>query len=1248
MGIANCWRRPRRPRSFTACPRPRRSWRVQSADQPVCDDLRRGKTLPLMTKDAGAGLGVLVVGACGDQLEHVAEWIGELCGVAALVSSPDRPGSPLGEVNELLLNKAAGSWTRPPRISPRELERTLVPHRRLAREAFEQRLARDPRTARRGAGVAWVWADPRLSMLAPFWTELLEVPPLVVWTFETASTSIAETTRRLRVDAGTAGELWDRYQRAALTATGGMDVLMLGRDTLAASRDGGVDRVAGFFGRHGIEVSFRLWRPSAAGGGQEAQDDDTPVDDVRVLPASDEPAAWSPGGSGADHAVEEKAFYNLLLRLEEHGDDVASVTDATSAFYDEAYYRTNYNCGDPSAPAYDRHEPHWQQFFGRIASEIVEVLRPSTALDAGCAIGMLVEALRDRGVDAYGIDISSWAIKQVPDDIRPYCSVASILSPLPERYDVITCIEVLEHLPPSLASLAVANLCAHADAVLMSSSADDVTERSHLNVNPPDYWAALFAEHGFVREFAYDASYISADAVLYRKRQLDIADTITGYEILLRRASVAMMRRSEELQATVESRDAIEVLRQAACDDHDRLADRFNELAVEHQGLMERSAELRLRRDAESRMAGREIELLERRLNDLSTEVAEQRSRADAASTELSALYATKVFRYSRRIRRLYGRVRSGPRRHDRNEAAPPEPPPDVVVDGTYADWVERFDRFGEDQRAALASRLAGFPELPLISIVLPVYNTPGSLLRRAIESVRDQVYERWELCIADDKSSEPAVAAVLAEFAAIDERIKVVHRQENGHISASSNSALGIAQGEWIVPMDHDDELRPHALAHLVLALAEHPEAGMAYSDEDKIDVDGQRHSPNFKPDFDPLLLLGQNYLGHLVCYRRDLVSHVGGYREGFEGSQDWDLSLRISELLDPEQVVHIPRVLYHWRAHTASTASGISAKPYARLAGRRAVEGHLSRVQTTGTVLTNPLSGWHRVRWELPTHAPKVSIVVPTRDGQFLWRCLSSVFQLTAYPNFDVLVVDNGSMGRPVLDLLRGYEHLVNLIRDERPFNYSGLNNYAADRCDGEVLCLLNDDCEVTTTDWLDEMVGQLLQDRVGAVGAKLLYPDGRIQHAGVVLGFDGVAGHANRLQDRLAPGHGGRLHVAHTVSAVTGACMAIRREAWQQVGGLDEHNLPIAFNDIDFCLRLHEAGWRTVWTPFAEMLHHESLTRGADTGPRAEGFARECAYMKERWGPLLRADPAYNPNLTLWSGGGDLAFPPRVDRT
>lgn len=570
---------------------------------------------------------------------------------------------------------------------------------------------------------------------------------------------------------------------------------------------------------------------------------------------------------------------------------------------------------------------------------------------------------------------------------------------------------------------------------------------------------------------------------------------------------------------------------------------------------------------------------------------------------------------------------------------------PDVPDD--YASWVARHDTLTTEHLEDLRERAARLgPSAPLVSVLLPVYQTPEAWLRRCIESVLAQAYPHWQLCIADDASPDPRVQDVLREYASTDPRIQLERRAVNGHISEASNTALAMARGSHVALLDHDDELRPHALLEVAEVLAADPDVGLVYSDEDKIDVSGRRFDPYFKPDWDPDLLRGQNYLCHLTVLRTALVREVGGFRRGFEGSQDHDLVLRCSERLAPGQIRHIPRILYHWRAIPGSTALTRDAKDYAAEAGLRAVASQLERLGT-GARAEALSHGHYRVAWPLPDPAPKVSLVIPTRDRVDLLRtCVESVLATTRYPSFELLVVDNGSTDPEALAYLDALaaRPQVRVLRYDRPFNYSAINNWAVTQCDGAIVGLLNNDVEVISPGWLEEMVGHAVRDEVGAVGAMLYYPDDTIQHAGVILGVHGVAAHVYSGRPRGFPGHGGRVRVAQRLSAVTGACLLLRREVFERAGGLDE-TLEVAFNDIDFCLRLRELGYANVWTPFAELYHHESASRGSDEeGEKRERFVREIERMRERWDGLLQDDPAYNPNLSLGSKHFDLASPPR----
>ncbi|MFM0152452.1 glycosyltransferase family 2 protein [Paraburkholderia sediminicola] len=566
-----------------------------------------------------------------------------------------------------------------------------------------------------------------------------------------------------------------------------------------------------------------------------------------------------------------------------------------------------------------------------------------------------------------------------------------------------------------------------------------------------------------------------------------------------------------------------------------------------------------------------------------------------------------------------------------------------------YREWVKRYDTPDEKFERQVQEKIGEFDKLPLVSVLMPVYNPEPRWLEEAILSVTRQHYPNWELCIADDASSDPRVAPMLTNFAVSDPRIKVVFRPKNGHISAASNSALELARGDWIALLDNDDVLPAHALFWLVDAINRNPGCQMVYSDEDKIDADGARFDPYFKSDWNPDLFYSQNLFSHLGAYRTQLVRDVGGFRLGFEGSQDHDLALRCMEVVELNDIVHVPRVLYHWRVHENSTAHSADAKPYAALAAERALNDHFRR---TGVSATAEIVDFgYRVRYPLPEQLPLVSLIIPTRDNVgLLKRCITSILSKTVYFNYEVLIVNNGSRdGKTLryLDSLKS-ESRINVIRDDRDFNYSALNNATVKLARGEVIALVNDDVEVISPDWLAEMVSHALRPGIGAVGARLLYPNGTIQHGGIVLGVDGVAGHAHRHLPGDSAGYCGRAGLIQSFSAVTGACLVIRKSIYENLGGLNETDLPITGNDVDFCLRVMAAGYLNVWTPYAELFHHESATRGVpDTAAKEAQAEREAAYMRAKWSHLIEHDRFYSPNLAVETEGFELGWPPRVPR-
>lgn len=572
----------------------------------------------------------------------------------------------------------------------------------------------------------------------------------------------------------------------------------------------------------------------------------------------------------------------------------------------------------------------------------------------------------------------------------------------------------------------------------------------------------------------------------------------------------------------------------------------------------------------------------------------------------------------------------------------------EVIHSHDYASWVKLYDTLDDNDRWRISEEIRQWKDQPLISIIMPVYNPPMDLLREAIDSVTAQLYKNWELCIADDASTDPEVIAYLKGLTKQDQRFKVVLREKNGHISKASNSALELASGRYVALMDNDDLLPAHALYWIARAVHENPDAAVIYSDEDKIDVEGNRSAPYFKTDWNLYLFRSHNMISHLGVYRRDLVQRVGGFREGMEGSQDYDLALRCVEQVRPDQIVHIPHVLYHWRVHPGSTAMSLGEKPYAQIAGQNALDQHLQRTGIKGHAELLDF-GMYRVHYDLPADQPLVSLIIPTRNAVGLVRqCIESITSKTSYQHYEIILVDNGSDDPESLQYFESLklQQNIRVLRDDGPFNYSALNNRAVREARGELVGLINNDIEVISPDWLSEMVSLALQPGAGAVGARLWYPDNRLQHGGVIMGPLTLAGHAHKMLPRGHHGYFGRASLIQGMSAVTAACLIVRKSIFEEVGGLNEVELKIAFNDVDFCLKVMAAGYQNIWTPNADLYHHESATRGLeDTPEKIERFKSEVRYVQEKWAKIIANDPAYNPNLSFELEDFSLAFPPRI---
>lgn len=548
-----------------------------------------------------------------------------------------------------------------------------------------------------------------------------------------------------------------------------------------------------------------------------------------------------------------------------------------------------------------------------------------------------------------------------------------------------------------------------------------------------------------------------------------------------------------------------------------------------------------------------------------------------------------------------------------------------------YGPWYEKY-RVKEEE---LEKQRKHHWKTPVtFSIVVPAFRTPEEFLHQMIQSVLQQSYPHWELCIANGSPEDDAMSRILEEYVQADKRIKVKVLEENLGIAGNTNFALTMAIGDYVALLDHDDLLAPNALFEMARMLEKNPNAELIYTDEDKVTMDLSEHfQPHLKPDFNLDLLRSNNYICHFTAVKRSIVEQVGGFRKEYDGAQDYDFIFRCAETA--KAVAHVPEILYHWRVHKASTADNPTSKMYAYEAGKRAIEAHLERCNTPGEVSLKKDLGFYQVTYPV-REQELISIVIPNKDQkETLHQCLSSIYEKSTYPNYEIIIVENNSTEEETFAYYKEIDGKKNtrVIYWKEGFNYSAINNFGIRHAKGSYIICLNNDIEVITPGWMEELLGTCQRDEVGIVGSRLYYPDNTIQHAGIVVGIGGIAG---SMFVGMKRGHGGYLHKAdlmQDLSAVTAACMMVKKKAFLDAGGFEE-KLAVAFNDVDFCLKVKKAGYLVVYDPYVEMYHYESKTRGTeDTKEKVHRFQTEIEYMRSNWTDILRqGDPCYNKNLSL----------------
>lgn len=870
--------------------------------------------------------------------------------------------------------------------------------------------------------------------------------------------------------------------------------------------------------------------------------------------------------------------------------------------YNQEYYQ-KYDIGKPEKTNYIESE-QLRSFFHSFAQQLVEKYRPKTVLDAGCALGILVDELRKLGVEAYGIDGSEYAVSNAVEGIRQYCAVCRIQDELPQnfpkQFDLITNIEVMEHLDESECTAAVKNLCSHTKRIIFSSTSTDFEDPTHTNVNKIDYWAEKFAENGFYNNIENRPEYISADAYCFEYSDIP-AKAVANYERLLTRYSAESKTLDEnnkqKAKIISEQSNEIKKLNYIA----DVLRNERDE--VQHE-LMDISAQY--------------IEILNSQYWRITAPFRKFTGAVEAL------LRKSNITRYPCKVLKLI--FKYGFRNTFR-------------VIKQKLNLIKPYDYSKISHERRLREENTKFERDIKFSILVPLYNTPIVYLKEMIQSVQNQTYKNWELCLADGSDDRHGdVGDTVREYVKNDSRIVYKKLEKNGGISENTNACIEMATGDYIALFDHDDYLHPSVLFENMKAICE-TGADFLYTDEVVFEGDdiSKIISTHFKPDFAIDNLRANNYICHFSVFSKELLDKVGGFRPECDGSQDHDIILRLTS--KAKKVWHIRKLLYFWRSHPNSVAGDIGSKPYVAEAGIRAVRENLEREGFKGCKVESSkvFPTIYRIKYAL-NEFPLVSIVIASRNHMSnLKKCVESVLFLSTYRNYEIIIVENGSSSTEIseyYDELKNYEN-IKVVEYCKPFNYSEVNNFGVQNASGDYIIFLNTYTSVITPSWIEEMLMYAQRNDVGAVGAKLYCQDKTIQHAGIILGLGekGIAGRCHYRLPKENLGYMGKLFYAQNFSAVTSECMMIKKSIFESAGGFDG-SFEMAFNGIDLCLKLREKDLLIVWNPYAELYCYESKNKGLeDTKDKKIRLDAEAERFREKWKQVLeKGDPYYNPNFSL----------------